>query len=175
VHVLMFISHDGPCSIVKPVAEDGSDLRRGNSVPNPNRKSLAIPGATVTPRLLTRLPIHGLEKEHVQGRGYSLLSPSPLTRRRRRYPQGRRTMSVHSPQPIFSRSKHMIRNSRILRPHRPLTGSMTWMTGDSSFASRPATGPSISSSRSPCDQNSYTWSTTLRLRPTPGSTGCSGQ
>jgi hypothetical protein len=128
VHVYTSISRDGPCSIVTPVAEDGSDLRREESVPN--RKSLSRPGATVTPRLLTRLPIHGLKKEHVHGWGYSLLSPRPLTRRRRRYPPGRRTMSVHSPQPISSRSKQMIRNARSLRPHRPSTGYMTWMTGE---------------------------------------------
>jgi hypothetical protein len=81
VHVPTSISRYGPCSIVTPVAEDGSDLRRGDSAPN--RKSLAMPGAAVTPRLLTRLPIHGLEKEHVQGWGYSLLATRPLTRRGR--------------------------------------------------------------------------------------------
>jgi hypothetical protein len=60
VHVQTSISRDGPCSIVTPVVEDGSDLRRGDSVPN--RKALTMPGATVTPRLLTRLPIHCLER-----------------------------------------------------------------------------------------------------------------
>jgi hypothetical protein len=60
VHVPTSISRDGPCSIVTPVAEDGSDLRRGDSAPN--RKALTRPGATVTPRLLKRLTIHCLEK-----------------------------------------------------------------------------------------------------------------
>jgi hypothetical protein len=45
VHVPPSISREGPCSIVTPVAEDGSDLRRGERVPN--RKALTRPGATV--------------------------------------------------------------------------------------------------------------------------------
>jgi hypothetical protein len=60
VHVPKSISRYGPCSIVTPVAEDDSDLRRGYSVPN--REALTRPGATVTPRLLTRIPIHCLDK-----------------------------------------------------------------------------------------------------------------
>jgi Integrase zinc binding domain len=67
VHVPTSISRDGPCSIFTPVAEDGSELKRGDSVPN--RKALTRPGATVTPQLLTRLPIHCLEKGTRPGLG----------------------------------------------------------------------------------------------------------
>jgi hypothetical protein len=81
VHVPTSKSLDGPCSIVTPVVEDGSDLRRGDSVPN--RKALTRPGAAVTPRLLTRIPTHCLEKGTRPGLGVSLLAPRPLTRRRR--------------------------------------------------------------------------------------------
>jgi hypothetical protein len=67
VHVPTSISRDGPCSIFTLVAEDGSELRRDDSVPN--RKSLARPGDTATTRLLTRLPIHGLAKGTRTGLG----------------------------------------------------------------------------------------------------------
>jgi hypothetical protein len=81
VHVPPYVSLNGPCYIVTPVAEDGYDLRRWDSVPN--RKALAMPGATVKTQLLTRLPIHGLAKGTRPGLGYSLLAPRSLTRRRR--------------------------------------------------------------------------------------------
>jgi hypothetical protein len=64
---MISISRDGRCSIVTPVAEDGSDLRTGDSVPN--LKYLTRPGATVTTRLLTRLPTHCLEKGTRPGLG----------------------------------------------------------------------------------------------------------
>jgi hypothetical protein len=67
--------------IFTPVAEDSSDLRRGDSVPN--REALAMPGATVTPQLLTRLPIHGLAKETRPGLAVFATGAASLTRRRR--------------------------------------------------------------------------------------------
>jgi hypothetical protein len=80
-HVPTSIYCDGPCSLVTPVAEDGSDLRRGASVPN--RKYLAMLGATVTPRLLARFPTQDLQKGTRVGLVYSLLAQRPLTRRRK--------------------------------------------------------------------------------------------
>jgi transposase InsO family protein len=60
VHVPPSLSRHGPCSIATPIAEDGSNLRRGDSVANCENlahctSTLAIT-ASKAPRLLTRLP-----------------------------------------------------------------------------------------------------------------------
>jgi transposase InsO family protein len=66
VHVPTSVSRDRPSYIITPVAEDGSDVRRGDSVPN--RKALAMNGTTATP-LPTRITIHGLAKRTRPGLG----------------------------------------------------------------------------------------------------------
>jgi Integrase zinc binding domain len=66
VHVPTSISRDGPRYIVTPVDEDGSDLRMGTAF---QIAKLKRPGATVTSRLLPRLPIHFLSKGTRPGLG----------------------------------------------------------------------------------------------------------